>query len=177
MQRLKTRAQFEAVMSGGSTVSRTEHFALHRSGFGPAPVQGSSDTGPGSQRTQALLFADRAQPWLGAIVPKRWARRAVTRNAIRRQIYTVSQDFESALPAAAHVVRLRSGFDKSKFVSAESVALKKAVRAELQRLFEKASSVIPATPVIPAKAGTAGAPRPSNTEAGGSRLRGNDGVV
>jgi ribonuclease P protein component len=139
VQRLKTRAQFEAVLAGGSTVSRTEHFALHRSGFGADPAQDgsrdSSNEGPGSGRTQALLFADRTQPWIGAVIPKRWARRAVTRNAIRRQIYTVSQDFESALPAAAHVVRLRSGFDKAKFTSATSVALKTAVRQELVRLF------------------------------------------
>ena len=29
MQRLQTRPQFQATMSGG-TISRTEHFALHR---------------------------------------------------------------------------------------------------------------------------------------------------
>jgi ribonuclease P protein component len=134
MQRLKTRAQFEAVLQGGATVSRTPHFALHRSGFGPD--QDSSNPGPGSGRTQALLFADRDQPWIGAVVPKRWARRAVTRNAIRRQIYTVSQDFEASLTAAPYVVRLRSGFDKAVFTSATSVALKQAVRQELVRLFE-----------------------------------------
>ena len=69
------------------------------------------------------------------MIPKRWARRAVTRNAIRRQIYTVSQDFEAQLPAAAHVVRLRAAFDVREFPSATSAALKKAVRAELQQLF------------------------------------------
>ena len=68
-------------------------------------------------------------------MPKRWAKRAVTRNAIKRQIYTVSLDFEADLPAAAHVVRLRTGFDKAQFHSATSPALKQAVRAELQRLF------------------------------------------
>ncbi len=72
---------------------------------------------------------------MGAIVPKRWARRAVTRNAIKRQIYTVSQDFEAQLTAAVHVVRLRAGFDKSQFPSATSEALKRAVRTELQQLF------------------------------------------
>ena len=133
MQRLKTRAQFEAVMAGGATVSRTEHFALHRAGF-PSPGEQGSSPGPGSQGSQAL-FAVRGEPWLGAIVPKRWARRAVTRNAIKRQIYTVSLDFEADLPAAAHVVRLRAGFDRSQFHSATSPALKQAVRAELQRLF------------------------------------------
>jgi ribonuclease P protein component len=151
VQRLKTRAQFEAVMAGGATVARTEHFALHRAGFQPTG-QESSSAGPGSQRSatagrppekppgpgsegSTALFAVDGEPWIGAIVPKRWARRAVTRNAIKRQIYTVSQDFEARLPAAAHVVRLRAGFDKARFRSATSPELKDAVREELRRLF------------------------------------------
>lgn len=120
-------------MAGGGTVARTEHFALHRAGFQPTG-QESSSAGPGSAGSPAL-FAVQGEPWIGAIVPKRWARRAVTRNAIKRQIYTVSQDFEARLPAAAHVVRLRAGFDKARFRSATSPELKAAVRAELQRLF------------------------------------------
>jgi ribonuclease P protein component len=133
VQRLKTPAQFQAVMAGGSTVSRTAHFALHRAAFGP-PAADQSGTGPRSEGSEAL-FRVQAEPWIGAIVPKRWARRAVTRNAIKRQIYTVSQDFEARLPAAAHVVRLRVAFEKSLFPSATSDALKRAVRAELQQLF------------------------------------------
>ncbi len=72
------------------------------------------------------------------MVPKRWARRAVTRNAIKRQIYNVSILFEQRLPPAAHVVRLRTGFDRKQFVSASSDALKQAVRNELMELFSRA---------------------------------------
>ena len=72
------------------------------------------------------------------MVPKRWAKRAVTRNTIKRQVYTVSQEFEASLGCAAHVVRLRSGFDRQRFVSATSDALKAAVRGELQQLFTRA---------------------------------------
>jgi ribonuclease P protein component len=141
--------QFEAVMAQGRTTSRTEHFALHavsldapspkKSGPSTEPpaTEGRSSvqpTGPGPERS-AALFAVRTEPWLGVIVPKRWAKRAVTRNAIKRQIYTVSQDFEAQLPVAAHVVRLRAGFDRKVFLSATSDALKKAVRLELQQLF------------------------------------------
>ena len=72
---------------------------------------------------------------LGAMVPKRWAKRAVTRNAIKRQIYTVSAEFETSLSPVAHLVRLRSAFDRARFVSATSDALKAAVRAELTALF------------------------------------------
>jgi ribonuclease P protein component len=69
------------------------------------------------------------------MVPKRWARRAVTRNTIKRQIYAVAALFEARLPQAAHVVRLRSAFDRQQFVSATSDPLKQAVRAELLQLF------------------------------------------
>ena len=82
------------------------------------------------------------------MVPKRWAKQAVTRNAIKRQIYTVSLDFESALPAAAYVVRLRSGFARAQFVSATSELLKAAVRQELQQLFAR-SGAIPVMSTLP----------------------------
>ena len=74
------------------------------------------------------------------MVPKRWARRAVTRNAIKRQIYNVATGFEPCLLQAAHVVRLRAGFDRKQFVSASSDLLKQAVRAELLQLFERATA-------------------------------------
>ena len=69
---------------------------------------------------------------------KRWAKRAVTRNAIKRQIYSLSADFAATLPVAAHVVRLRAAFDRQQFVSATSEELKMAVRQELQQLFARA---------------------------------------
>lgn len=72
------------------------------------------------------------------MVPKRWARRAVTRNAIKRQIYNVSRNFENRLPVAAHVVRLRATFDHKMFTSATSDPLKQAVRLELEQLFARA---------------------------------------
>ena len=141
MQRLKTRPQFQAAMAGG-TVSRTAHFALHRlvldvASSAAANLASAAPTGPGSlpptQGPQALFAVPDV--WLGAMVPKRWARRAVTRNTIKRQIYTVGATFEAKLPQAAHVVRLRTAFDRKQFVSATSDQLKLAVRAELLQLF------------------------------------------
>ena len=75
--------------------------------------------------------------WIGAMVPKRWAKRSVTRNAIKRQIYSVSEEFEVSLEERAHVVRLRSSFVPARFVSASSDALKVAVRQELKLLFSQ----------------------------------------
>ena len=74
------------------------------------------------------------------MVAKRWAKRAVTRNAIKRQIYSVSADFETMLPVAAHVVRLRAAFDPKQFISATSDALKCDVRQELQQLLARATA-------------------------------------
>lgn len=147
MQRLKTRPQFQATMAG-ETVARTAHFALHRLALdagGAAPLT----TGPGASHPEApqALFAVPGI-WLGALVPKRWARRAVTRNAIKRQIYGVASAFEPRLPQASHVVRLRAAFDRKQFVSACSDPLKQAVRAELQQLFERAA----ARPLPPSRA-------------------------
>jgi ribonuclease P protein component len=138
MQRLKTRPQFQAAMAGG-TVSRTSHFALHRLTL-VNPASAASDTtippGPALSTEQALFGV--FDIWMGALVPKRWARRAVTRNTIKRQIYNVSAHYADALPCAAHVVRLRTGFDRKQFISATSDVLKAAVRAELEQLFTRA---------------------------------------
>jgi ribonuclease P protein component len=128
LQRLQKRLQFQAVLAG-STLARTQHFALHCVALGVVPV-------PPSEQP---MFAP-ADVWLGAMVPKRWAKRAVTRNTIKRQIYAVSQSFERSLQQAAHVVRLRSGFDRVRFVSASSDALKTALRDELHQLFARATA-------------------------------------
>ena len=117
------------------TAARTAHFALHMAPLGlTVPVNPSSL--PASQ--PLTMLASMAEGCLGVVVPKRWAKRAVTRNTIKRQVFSVSQDFEPELPVAAYVVRLRSGFDRSHFPSATSEPLKAALRLELQQLFQDA---------------------------------------
>ena len=139
MQRLKTRPQFQATLAG-ETVARTAHFALHRLVLQAQDVARPPEGA--SQRHPRPLFGVQ-DVWLGAMVPKRWARRAVTRNTIKRQIYAVGATFEAGLaqaaPEAAHVVRLRSAFDRKQFVSATSEPLRQAVRAELLQLFGHAT--------------------------------------
>jgi len=128
VQRLKFRSQFQAVLAA-DRVASTTHFVLHQC-KSPMVVGALGK----SLETEAVL-PKVVEVWLGAMVPKRWAKRAVTRNAIKRQIYTVSLEYENALPFAAYVVRLRVGFDRTRFISATSDALNVVVRAELQRLF------------------------------------------
>lgn len=126
------------------TAARTAHFALHM-----APLNSTVPANPSSlTATQPLaMLAGMAQGCLGVVVPKRWAKRAVTRNTIKRQVFSLSQDFEAELPVAAYVVRLRSGFDRSRFPSATSEPLKAALRLELQQLFRDALARLSAAAV------------------------------
>jgi ribonuclease P protein component len=142
LQRLKTRAQFQAVLAG-ATVARSEHFALHRSRLYSFDNQvdrvGASEMSVGAVNTK--LKSQSLFPlldlWIGAMVPKRWAKRAVTRNAIKRQIYTVCAEFSPKQRQAAFVVRLRRDFSRKIFVSASSDLLKQAVRTELLALIKE----------------------------------------
>jgi ribonuclease P protein component len=123
---LRTRAQFQALL-GTPAVARTAHFALHRLAPAAAP-----------DGAALPVLADAL--WLGALTPIRWARRAVTRNAIRRQIYAVGENQLPPLSADAHLVRLRAAFAPAQFPSACSDALKRAVRAELLQLFARSTT-------------------------------------
>jgi ribonuclease P protein component len=122
---LVSKAQFDAVFAG-KVISKTAHFALHFAV--PEGAQGLA---------------------IGVVVPKRWARRAVTRNTIRRQAYAVSQSCAHSLAAGHYVVRLKTEFARTSFVSATSVALKQAVRAELHTLLLHTSTQSAATSARP----------------------------
>ena len=138
MQRLKTRPQFQAALAGKLGV-RTTHFALHSCELAQIYPAQMPDSASGDALIESSGAAASAGA-LGAMVPKRWAKRAVTRNAIKRQIYSVSAQFAPQLRPRGHVVRLRAGFDRKEFISASSDLLKAAVRAELLDLFARASA-------------------------------------
>jgi len=138
VQGLRTRAQFQAAMAG-TVQARSHHFVLHFCSFDAA--QPSQAPAPGSTVFDKGLALDR--PAVGALVPKRWAKRAVTRNTIKRQIYHVSLFFGPQLSPGAHVVRLRSAFDSKLFPSATSAPLRAAVRQELISLFGQAGHSLP----------------------------------
>ena len=140
VQRLKTRPQFQAALAGPLGV-RTAHFALHSCDLAlvyPPQAASATPSEPSSVQPEGHISSEGGA--LGAMVPKRWAKRAVTRNAIKRQIYAVSAQFEARLRPRAHVVRLRASFDRNEFISASSEQLKSAVRAELADLFTRASA-------------------------------------
>ena len=76
--------------------------------------------------------------WLGLVVPKRHAKRAVTRTLVKRQIRHVAAACARQLEPGLWVVRQRSPFDPKQFPSAASDALKEAAREELRALFDRA---------------------------------------
>lgn len=82
---------------------------------------------------------DDRRCWLGLVVPKRHARRAVTRNLIKRQLRAAMSRHATTLPGGLWVVRLRSPFDKAAFPSPGSDALRAAAQAEIEQLFHQAA--------------------------------------
>ena len=112
-------------------VAKTSHFALHRVELNSA----------GCATTSYLLkpLFPVQETWFGAMAPKRWAKRAVTRNVIKRQIYTVSASLTQLPQPAAFLVRLRREFSRADYPSAASASLIKAVRAELLELIKSAA--------------------------------------
>lgn len=77
--------------------------------------------------------------WLGTVVPKRHARRAVTRNLLKRQMRAVMEAQAAELPPGLWVLRLKSGFDRATFTSASSEPLRRAAREELTLLLRRAA--------------------------------------
>lgn len=75
---------------------------------------------------------------MGVVVPKRFAKRSVTRSLIKRQMRAAFARCGEALPPGLWVVRLRSPIDRKAFPSAASDALRQATGTELTQLLERA---------------------------------------
>lgn len=136
--RLKRRTDFERVLGAGgpAIVARSPHFVLHHLRESSQLSTGSApDSGP-------LVDGSVALPrrlCVGVVIPKRWARRAVTRNVLKRQMYAAFARYQHVLPGGMWVARLRSSFDRSQFPSADSPALRQAVRVEIDALMAGAA--------------------------------------
>lgn len=146
---------FERVLATAPR-SRSAHFAAHHLAARPSLPAGTRRRAGSTE-----LSTDDAQGcqppvdqppvgwWLGLVVPKRHARRAVTRSLIKRQMRAqlaslVAAPGEGApRPAALRpglwVLRLKAPFDRTLFRSAASDALRAAVRVELAELLARAA--------------------------------------
>jgi ribonuclease P protein component len=75
-----------------------------------------------------------ARVWIGLVVPKRHAKRSVTRTLMKRQIRMAFEVAGERLRPGMWVVRLKAPFGKSDYPSAASAALRSVVREELTAL-------------------------------------------
>lgn len=76
---------------------------------------------------------------MGCVVPKRHAKRAVTRNLLKRQIRAVFGELAGRLAPGLWLVRLKAPFSPTEFISARSPRLAAAARSELQQLLTRAA--------------------------------------
>ncbi|MGH8797811.1 MAG: ribonuclease P protein component [Caldimonas sp.] len=146
-------ADFERVLRLRSR-AQSVHFALHHLAGVPSasrkppkqPANVELSTGCTAMNARSVDDRPVANPesriagvavaglWLGTVVPKRHARRAVTRSLLKRQMRAAVLVHAGSMAPGLWVVRLRSGFDRTTFSSAASTALAGAARAELDRL-------------------------------------------
>jgi ribonuclease P protein component len=146
--KLQRPVDFERVL-GRQSRARSAHFALHHLPATPAPsawhaarlrtAQAELSTGS-TQPVHKPVEQDPPAPlgcWVGMVVPKRHARRSVTRQLLKRQIRAAFAE-RPGMPPGMWVVRLRSPFDRQQFPSAASDALRQAARAELAQLLDRA---------------------------------------
>jgi ribonuclease P protein component len=148
--RMQRPADFQLTLAAQAR-ARSAHFAAHH--VARVPSRGAS----GRSRAQVLKLSTGdpevcAQPvdepvvqapdrcWFGAVVPKRHARKAATRNLLRRQIRAAMERHQGALPHGLWLVRLRAPFDVRRYRSAASDALRAAARDELDALLTRAAA-------------------------------------
>lgn len=150
-------ADFQRAL-GSRPVSRTAHFVLHvlpRQAQAPVRMGERAEltklsTGEGSEAdvlvddfVTDIPEAGRKAWRLGLVLPKKQAKRSVTRSLIRHQAREALRRHAPAVWAQGRhgdevdgwVVRLRAPFDRKQFPSAASDALKALVRQELDELW------------------------------------------
>lgn len=136
--------------------ARSTHFAVHHLAQAPQiwrpKVKGNQkfleglsttelSTGLGSPEGQPVEELPPKGHWLGLVVPKRHARKAVTRTLLKRHIRAAVFD-ACDLDGGMWVVRLRTPFARTEFSSAASDHLARTASQELSLLM--AAAVAPA---------------------------------
>lgn len=146
--RIVRAADFEHLLKTPSR-ARSPLFALHHLDREPGLCTASRKLSTGDEQDTHRLVDEHpattpATPrghWLGFVVPKRLARRAVTRNLIRRLARaSLSAQLAGAqpLPLGMWVLRLRAPIDRTQFKSAASTALRLQLHEDLATLWRRA---------------------------------------
>lgn len=153
--RIVRPVDFERVLAA-SQRSRSTHFAVHYLAGSPLPVRPArfeprvetpvADVFPvlspelsTGTASEDVLLVDDCSHWMGLVVPKRHAKRAVTRTLLKRQLRAAMQRQAAALPPGLWVLRLRAPFDRAQFISPASELLRESTRDEIAGLLERAA--------------------------------------
>ena len=138
--RLQQAADFQRLLATPPR-RRSAHFCVHYVAAEPAPLrarppQAKADDLSTACEPNLTAPVDKLPEgcWLGCLVPKRHARRAVTRSLLKRQMRAAAQRYADTMAPGMWLLRLRSGFATSQFPSAGSKALREAARQELDAL-------------------------------------------
>ena len=154
-------ADFQRAL-GSRPVARTAHFVLHTlprlapgtDAAAPTATHLSSELSTSEPSVRDELVDDLidlsvgagSKAWrLGLVLPKKQARRSVTRSLIRHQAREALRRHAPAVWAQGRygaeidgwVVRLKAPFDRQQFPSAASEALQRVVRQELDELWAR----------------------------------------
>jgi ribonuclease P protein component len=136
------RGEAVKALLSAPAVAKTAHFVLQAA---PAePVLQKLPTAVAPDQTESVdnsVFLSPCAPRPNAfalVVPKRHAKRAVTRNLVKRQMREALRRCCTDWCGRDLLIRQRSAFISSQFRSAASDALRQAVRGELDLLFEQA---------------------------------------
>lgn len=151
MQRLLRSADFERVLASPLRCRSTYFAAHHLSATPSRPGKArtadadaqlvptlSTELSTGQPASQAGAVDDGQ--WLGLVVPKRHARRAVTRTLVKRQARAALARHAPRLAAGLWVVRLRAPIDRKAFPSAASCTLADLLQADLAELMRRAEA-------------------------------------
>jgi ribonuclease P protein component len=152
-------ARFESAMAV-RPIARSAHFMVHHlaipqlstghvptpSGVVDEPVNNSVDD-----------CVEKSLIRLGLVVPKRHAKRSVTRTQVKVQIRAGIRRHLADLVAGDWVVRLRSPIDRKLFPSARSEALAALLHAEIDALLADAArrsrrALVPSVASVPDRA-------------------------
>jgi ribonuclease P protein component len=132
--RLVRSADFERAL-GMPACARSTHFAIHH--VAPAAMRSDLSTSAGLAAAGAVDESTPRELHLGSVVPKRHARRSVTRSLIKRQIRAAVGRHAERLAAGSWVVRLKAPFDGARWPSAASRSLRDSARDELDAILQR----------------------------------------
>jgi ribonuclease P protein component len=124
------------------TLAKTAHFVLQAAPKRPVAQELPTEAAP--DRTESVdNSVSVVTPPLGLalVVPKRHAKRAATRNLVKRQMREALRRRLDGWTGRQILIRQRGPFDRKQFPSAASDALRAAVRAELDLLFAQAAAL------------------------------------